>query len=162
MATIAASSRLRRAVIVCVLTGLVAFGMLGTSAGAANQDYLQEIGATAVLYGDGVADRVRAAAGGRVEAVFDVAGKTPVEELLSLVPEPSQVVSIANFTAGQAGARVTGGGADSRPMEAMAMVADLLARNKLPDTFTASPAISNGRIYLRGWEALYAVQQEAK
>ena len=101
------------------------------SAGAANQDYLQEIGATAVLYGDGVADRVRAAAGGQVDAAFDVAGKTPVEELLSLVPEPSQVLSIANFTAGQAGARVTGGGADSRPMEAMAMVADLLARNKL-------------------------------
>jgi len=100
------------------------------SGSEANQDYLREIGATAVLYGDGVADRVRAA-GGRVDAVFDVAGKTPVEELLSLVPEPSQVLSIANFTAGQAGARVTGGGADSRPMEAMAVVADLLARNKL-------------------------------
>jgi NADPH:quinone reductase-like Zn-dependent oxidoreductase len=101
------------------------------SASEANHDYLREIGATPVLYGQGVAERVRAAAGGPVDAVFDVAGKTPVEDLVGLAPEPSQVVSIANFAAGQAGARVTGGGADSRPMEALALVAELLAQNKL-------------------------------
>src|SRR5919201_1287852 len=50
----------------------------------------------------GVVERVRAAAGGPVDAVFDVAGKTPVEELISLVPEPSQVLTIANYSAGQA------------------------------------------------------------
>ena len=77
------------------------------SAGEANQDYLREIRAIPVLYGEGVAARVRAAAGGRVDAVFDVAGKTAVPELTSLVSEPSQVLSIANFAAGQAGARVT-------------------------------------------------------
>jgi NADPH:quinone reductase-like Zn-dependent oxidoreductase len=101
------------------------------SASEANHNYLREIGAIPVLYGEGVAARVRAAAGGRVDAVFDVAGKTPVEELISLVSEPSQVLSIANFAAGQAGARVTGGSADSRPMEALAEVAELLAQNKL-------------------------------
>ena len=41
------------------------------------------------------------------------------------------MVSIANFTAAQAGARVTGGGADSHPMEALALVADLLEQNRL-------------------------------
>jgi NADPH:quinone reductase-like Zn-dependent oxidoreductase len=101
------------------------------SASEANHDYLREIGATPVLYGQGLAERVRAAAGGPVDAVFDVAGKTPVEELISLAPEPSQVVSIANYAAGQAGARVTGGGADSHPMRALAQVAELLAQNKL-------------------------------
>jgi NADPH:quinone reductase-like Zn-dependent oxidoreductase len=101
------------------------------SASQANHDYLRELGATPVRYGQGVAERVRAAAGGRVDAVFDVAGKTPVQELISLAPAPSQVLSIANFAAGQAGARVTGGGADSRPMEALALVAELLAQNKL-------------------------------
>ncbi|MFL6130278.1 MAG: NADP-dependent oxidoreductase [Mycobacteriales bacterium] len=101
------------------------------SASEANHDYLREIGATPVRYGEGVADRVRTAAGGQVDAVFDVAGRTPVEDLVSLVPEPSQVVSIANFGAGQAGARVTGGDADSRSMHALAEVADLLARNEL-------------------------------
>jgi NADPH:quinone reductase-like Zn-dependent oxidoreductase len=101
------------------------------SSSEANHDYLREIGATPVLYGDGVADRVRAAAGGQVAAVFDVAGRTPVEDLISLVPEPSQVVSIANFAAGEAGARVTGGGADSQPMRALTEVAELLAQNLL-------------------------------
>jgi NADPH:quinone reductase-like Zn-dependent oxidoreductase len=101
------------------------------SASEANHDYLREIGATPVRYGQGVAERVRAAAGGTVVAVFDVAGKTPDADGISLPPEPSQVLSIANFAAGQAGARVTGGGADSHPMEALALVADLLAQNKL-------------------------------
>jgi NADPH:quinone reductase-like Zn-dependent oxidoreductase len=101
------------------------------SSSQANQDYLREIGATPVLYGEGVIARVHAAAGGPVDAVFDVAGKTPVEDLVSLAPEPSQVVTIANFDAGQAGARVTGGGADSHPMQALALVAELLAQNKL-------------------------------
>ena len=101
------------------------------SSSEANHDYLREIGAIPVLYGEGVGGRVRAAAGGRVDGVFDVAGKTPVDELVGLVSEPSQVVSIANFAASQAGARVTGGGADSRPMEALAEVAELLAQNEL-------------------------------
>ena len=101
------------------------------SASEANQDYLREIGAIPVLYGEGVAARVRSAASGRVDAVFDVAGKTPVEELIGLVSGPSQVLSIANFAAGQAGARVTGGGADSRPAQALAQLAELLVQNKL-------------------------------
>ena len=101
------------------------------SASEANHDYLREIGATPVQYGQGLAERVRAAAGGPVDAVFDVAGKTPVEDLISLVSEPSRVLSVANFAAGRAGARVTGGGADSQPMRALAQVADLLAQNKL-------------------------------
>jgi NADPH:quinone reductase-like Zn-dependent oxidoreductase len=101
------------------------------SASEANLDYLREIGATAVRYGEGVVDRVGEAAGGRVDAVFDVAGKTQVDDLMRLAPEPSQVVTIANFAAGEAGARVTGGSADGQPMQALALVAELLAQNKL-------------------------------
>jgi NADPH:quinone reductase-like Zn-dependent oxidoreductase len=101
------------------------------SSSEANLDYLRELEAIPVRYGEGVAERVRAAAGGPVDAVLDVAGKTPVENLTSLVPEPSQVLSIANFTAGQAGARVSGGGVDSHPMQALAEVGDLLAQNQL-------------------------------
>jgi NADPH:quinone reductase-like Zn-dependent oxidoreductase len=101
------------------------------SSGASNDDYLREIGATPVRYGEGVADRVRAAAEGLVDGVFDVVGKTPIGDLVSLVSEPSQVVSIANFAAAEAGVQVTGGGSDSRPMEALAEVAELLADNRL-------------------------------
>ena len=101
------------------------------SAGEGNQDYLREIGATPVRYGEGVAERVRDSAGGPVDGVVDVAGKTPIEDLIGLVSEPSRVVTIANFAAGKTGVRVTGGGADSRPTEAMALMADLLAENKV-------------------------------
>ena len=117
------------------------------SSGEANLDYLREIGATPVRYGKGVAERVRAAAGGPVDAVFDVAGKTPIEELIGLAPEPSQVLSIANFAAGQAGGRVTGGGADSHPMEALALVADLLAENKLVIKVQTFPFDRAGEAY---------------
>jgi len=101
------------------------------SAGEGNQEYLHRLGARPVLSGEGVARRVRDIAAGPVDAVFDVVGKTPAEELVSLVEEPRRVLSIANFGAGQAGAQVTGGGEDSRPEEAMALVADLLARGAL-------------------------------
>jgi NADPH:quinone reductase-like Zn-dependent oxidoreductase len=101
------------------------------SSSEANLDYLREIGATPVRYGEGVVERVRDAAGGRVDAVFDIVGKTPVDDLVGIAPEPSRVLTIANFAAGQAGARVTGGGADSQPMQAMTLVAELLAQNKL-------------------------------
>lgn len=101
------------------------------SAGPGNQDYLREIGAVPVLYGEGLVERVRAAAAGPVDRIFDVVGRTPAAELISLVAEASRVVTIANFAAGRMGVRVTGGGADSQPMQALADVADLLSRNKL-------------------------------
>jgi NADPH:quinone reductase-like Zn-dependent oxidoreductase len=109
------------------------------SAGPANHDYLRELGAIPVLYGAGVVERVRAGAGGPVDAVFDVAGKTPIEDLVALAPAPSQVVTIANFTASGAGARVTAGGADGRPMQALALVADLLRENRLMIKVTTYP-----------------------
>jgi len=101
------------------------------SASQANHDYLREIGAIPVLYGHGLVDRVRAVPVDRIDAVLDVAGKTPIEELIALAPEPSQVVSIANFNAADAGARVTGGGADSEPEKALAEAARLLEQGKL-------------------------------
>jgi len=123
------------------------------SAGQANQDYLREIRAIPVLYGEGVVARVRAGAGGPVDAVFDVAGKTPIDDLISLTPKPSQVLTIANFTAGQAGAQVTGGGSDSQPMQALAEVASLLAQNKLVikiQTFPFARAAEAYRISQQG------------
>lgn len=101
------------------------------SSSEANHDYLREMGATPVRYGDGIVARVKAAAGGPVDAVFDVAGRTPVEDLVSLAPAPSKVLTIANFAAGQAGVQVTGGDSDSQQVEALAEVADLLGKTKL-------------------------------
>jgi len=123
------------------------------SSSEANHGYLRETGAAPVLYGEGMVTRVQDAADGPVHAVFDVAGQTPIEELVGLAPEPSQVVSISNFDAGRAGARVTGGGGDSRPMEALALVAGLLAQNRLVikvQTFPFERAAEAYRISLDG------------
>jgi NADPH:quinone reductase-like Zn-dependent oxidoreductase len=106
--------------------------MVIASASEANQDYLREIGAIPVVYGEGMVDRVRALDAGKIDAVLDAVGKTPIEDLISLAPEPSQVVSIANYAgAGAAGARFTGGSGESQPMKALAEAAELLEQGKL-------------------------------
>ena len=105
--------------------------MVIASASEANQDYLREIGAIPVVYGDGMIERVRALQIGKVDAVLDTVGKTPIDDLISLTTEPSQVVSIANFGAAASGARVTGGGADSQSKKALTEAAELLQQSKL-------------------------------
>ncbi len=80
--------------------------MVIASASEANQDYLREIGAIPVVYGEGMVERVQALQIGKVDAVLDAVGKTPIDDLISLTTEPSQVVSIANFGAAASGARV--------------------------------------------------------
>jgi len=95
-----------------------------------NHGYLSALGAVPVTYGPGLVERVRAAAPGGVDAVFDVAGKTPVEDLVALVPQPSQVVSIANFGAASTGIRVTSSGGDSAAAS-LREVAQLLADRRL-------------------------------
>lgn len=95
-----------------------------------NQEFLTGLGATAVVYGDGMTDRVRAAAPEGLDAVFDVAGATPLAELVALVDDPAQVVSIANFDTGETGARATGGG-EGDPVAALKEVAELATSGKL-------------------------------
>ena len=105
--------------------------MVIASASEANQDYLREIGAIPVVYGEGMVERVQALQIGKVDAVLDAVGKTPIDDLISLTTEPSQVVSIANFGAAASGARVSGGGPESQPMKALAEAAELLEQSKL-------------------------------
>lgn len=94
-----------------------------------NHDYLRQLGATPIPYGDGLVDRVQQAAPQSVDAVFDVVGKTPIGELVSLVSDPAQVVSIANFDAAKAGAQVTSQGGD--PKAALQRAAELAAQGRL-------------------------------
>lgn len=100
------------------------------SASEGNQGYLSEIGALAVVYGDGLAERVRALAPSGVDAVLDVAGKTPPTTLTSMVLDPAQVVTIAQFDLGDSGVRLTTGGEGDRSA-ALAEAARLLERNQL-------------------------------
>ena len=82
------------------------------------------------LYGDGLGERISQLGVGPLDAVFDVAGKTPIADLIALVTEPDQVVTIANFGAGESGARVTGGGEIDKPA-ALAVGARMLEQSQL-------------------------------
>jgi NADPH:quinone reductase-like Zn-dependent oxidoreductase len=95
-----------------------------------NHDFLTELGATAITYGAGLVERVREIAPDGVDAVFDVVGASDIADLVSLVERPSQVVSIANFAAGAAGAQVTTGG-QGDPVAALNEAVDLVERKRL-------------------------------
>jgi NADPH:quinone reductase-like Zn-dependent oxidoreductase len=83
--------------------------VIGT-ASERNHDYLRRLGAVPTTYGEGLVDRVRELAPGGVDAVLDTAGKGSLPQLVQLVDDPAQVVSIADFSAPELGARVTSGG----------------------------------------------------
>ncbi|MEU7316939.1 NADP-dependent oxidoreductase [Streptomyces sp. NPDC007083] len=100
--------------------------VIGT-AGAANQDYLRGLGAAAVTYGAGWAERVRRL--GRVDAALDLAGAGVLAELVELTGDPRKVVSIADLSAPEFGVRFSGT-AGSVPA-ALAEAGRLIARGKL-------------------------------
>jgi NADPH:quinone reductase len=86
------------------------------TAGAGNQDYLRELGAEPLVYGDGLLDRVRAVAPEGVDAVIDTAGTDDaVDTSLALVDDPAKVVSIAAFRRGGDGITLIGGGPGADP-----------------------------------------------
>ena len=37
---------------------------------------------------------------------------------------------------------------------------EIISKNKLDDQFTASPAIANERLYLRGYKSLYCISKK--
>jgi len=77
------------------LAGAAVIGL----ASEANHEWLAAHGVTPVTYGDGVADRIRAAAGGQVNAFLDTFGGGYVELALELGVSPERIDTIADFTA---------------------------------------------------------------
>ena len=77
------------------LTGAKVIGL----ASEANHEWLSAHGAIPVAYGAGVADRIRAAAGGRVDAFIDTFGKGYVELALELKVRPDRINTIIDFEA---------------------------------------------------------------
>jgi NADPH:quinone reductase-like Zn-dependent oxidoreductase len=77
------------------LAGATVIGL----AGEANHKWLAAHGAIPVAYGPGVADRIRAAAGGRVDAFIDTFGKGYVDLALELKVSPDRINTIIDFEA---------------------------------------------------------------
>jgi len=90
--------------------------VLGT-ASPAKHDLLRELGAIPVAYGPGLADRVRAATPGGVDAAADLVGTDEaVDVSLELVADRARIASIAAFQRGaDAGIKLLGGGPGADP-----------------------------------------------
>ena len=85
--------------------------VIGT-ASERNQDYLRSLGAIPTTYGDGLTGRVRELAPDGVDAALDIAGSGVIPELIKLTGDPARVVSIADFSAPEHGAQVSGSPGD--------------------------------------------------
>jgi len=87
--------------------------VIGT-ASAANQEYVEALGALPTTYDDGWVDRVRELAVAEVNVAIDVAGAGVLPQLIELTGDPAKVVSIADYSAKELGARFTAGGGSKR------------------------------------------------
>ncbi|SED37108.1 NADPH:quinone reductase [Amycolatopsis tolypomycina] len=69
--------------------------VVGT-ASAANQDYLRELGATPVVYGDGLKERIEAAAPQGIDVVLDGAGGEALDVSLELVKDRDRILTLVD------------------------------------------------------------------
>ena len=109
----------------------VARGMrvIGT-AGPANQGHVRSLGAEAIVYGDGLVDRVRALAPNGVDAALDVAGNGVLAELVELASGRAHVVTIADFVGAKEHGVHFSKGEDGRAFHAYAEIAPLIAAGR--------------------------------
>jgi NADPH:quinone reductase-like Zn-dependent oxidoreductase len=120
-------------------------GQLARNAGAtviglaseAHHEWLFSHGVIPVTYGDGVADRIRAAAGGKVDAFLDTYGDGYVELALELGVRPERIDTIADFAAGPKYGVKTEGNAAGASADVLAELAALADTSQLEVPITA-------------------------
>jgi NADPH:quinone reductase-like Zn-dependent oxidoreductase len=117
--------------------------VIGT-ASEANHDYLRALGATPVVYGEGLVDRVKAVAPQGVDAVIDVAGKGALPDSIELRGGTERIVTIADFSAGELGVAVSVGGTpDEQKKTWLAEQLQLAADGKLRLNVAQTFALEN-------------------
>lgn len=104
--------------------------VIGT-AGESNQEYLRSLGATPVVYGDGLLERVRAAAPGGVDAVLDASGRGEIPLSIELTGNPGRVLTLVAFDAAATGIQVHAGGSGSELGAALRELAALAGQARL-------------------------------
>jgi NADPH:quinone reductase-like Zn-dependent oxidoreductase len=111
--------------------------VVGT-ASAQKHDYLRDLGAIPTTYEPGLAARVRELAPAGVNAALDLAGSGIIPELIEIVGDPSHVLSVADFSAEEHGAKFSHG-PPKDPERVFAAVAKLcsegLFRLRVEQTF---------------------------
>ncbi|MFB7669828.1 NADP-dependent oxidoreductase [Kitasatospora purpeofusca] len=97
--------------------------VIGT-AGERNHDYLRELGAEPVRYGEGLAERVGALAPEGVDAAVDLVGGGAVEVSAGLVADPARIASVADFGVKALGGRYVWVRPDAAGLAELAALAD--------------------------------------
>lgn len=77
------------------IAALLGAQVVGT-AGEGNQDRVRDLGATAVPYGDGLVERVRALHPDGVDAVLDLVGGQALDDSPALLRDPGRICSIVD------------------------------------------------------------------
>jgi NADPH:quinone reductase-like Zn-dependent oxidoreductase len=96
-----------------------------------NHRWLRDHGVVPVTYGEGVAERITAAAGGPVDAFIDLVGGDYVEMALGLGVTPERIDTIVNFDANREyGVKVEGNN-DAASADVLAELAALAAAGQL-------------------------------
>jgi NADPH:quinone reductase-like Zn-dependent oxidoreductase len=100
-------------------------------ASEANHKWLSEHGAIPVAYGSGMAERIRAAAGARIDAFIDTFGKGYVELALELGVVAERINTIIDFGAVQKHKVKAEGSAQSANGEVLAELVGLMGQGQL-------------------------------
>jgi NADPH:quinone reductase-like Zn-dependent oxidoreductase len=116
--------------LVVQLAGAAGAKVIGI-AGPSNQDWLAAHGVTPVEYGDGLADRVREAAGGTVDAFIDTFGADYVELALELGVGKDRIDTIINFAAVEKYGIQAAGSAQAATAEVLAELASRIDAGEL-------------------------------
>ena len=100
-------------------------------AGPANHDWLTDHGVIPVEYGDGVADRLRTASGGRIDAFIDTFGADYVPLAIELGVQPDRIDTIIDFAAAEKYGVKTEGNSAAASAEVLAELAGLISAGRL-------------------------------
>lgn len=96
-----------------------------------NHDWLRSVGATPVAYGDGLAERLSAAAPQGIDAFIDLFGPEYVQLAVDLRIAPDRIETVIAFElAGKLGVK-TAGSADATTPEVLAEIAALVAEGSI-------------------------------
>jgi NADPH:quinone reductase-like Zn-dependent oxidoreductase len=108
-------------------TGANVIGISGED----SHSWLSGKGITPVAYGEGMADRIRKAAGGRIDAFIDTHGDGYVELAIGLGIAPERINTIIDFEAAKKYGVKMAGSAESAKAEVLSELAEMIATGRL-------------------------------